>query len=375
MRFFTITLALIASSFSLHAEPQVQRIATGLDKPVWLTAPEKSSDYLYILEKPGRIKLYDRRKKQIVEKPFLDITDQIKIKMNEQGLLGMAFSPNYAKDKRFYLYYTDLKGDTRVSRFTVKSPSNIVEENLLHIKQPYRNHNGGWIGFGPDGMLYIGTGDGGSANDPKGNGQGYSELGKLLRIDVSTKTKFAIPKDNPYRNTKGQPETVYATGLRNPWRCAWDGDLLYIADVGQNAWEEVNCVTSKELRGANFGWRLREATHQTPRKGVGGPKKSRFIDPIHEIKRKDALSVTGGYVYRGKIKSIQGQYFFADWITNRTWSLHYKDGKVQQHKEWTDVFKDNGKKLSRISSFGQDPQGELYIISHNGQIYKITDSQ
>lgn len=373
MRLLPITLTLALSTLSLKADPQIKRITSGLDRPVFLTAPDGSTDYLYILEKPGKIKLYDRKKRTLIDKPFLDITSQIKIKMNEQGLLGMAFSPNYKKDKRFYLYYTDVNGDTKVSRFTVKSKSNIEEENLLHIKQPYRNHNGGWIDFGPDGMLYIATGDGGSANDPKNNGQRYSELGKILRLDVSTKNKFAIPKDNPYIGSKAQPETVYATGLRNPWRCAWDGNMLYLADVGQNAWEEINAIDIKKLKGANFGWRFREGTHQTPRKGVGGERKPHFVEPIHQYPRKDGVSITGGYVYRGKIKSIQGHYFYSDWITNRTWSLAYKGGKAQDHKEWTNVFKDEGKKLSRISSFGEDPQGELYIISHNGFIYKIVN--
>ena len=374
----TLTLSLF-TQFAISAEklPRAVKIIDSLNQPVFLTAPAGSTDALYILEKEGRVMTYDRTAKKIDSSPFLDIRDQIDIKMNEQGLLGMAFSPNYDKDKRFYLYYTDTKGDTQVSRFTPATSGNgTTEEKLLTVKQDFRNHNGGWIGFGPDDLLYIGLGDGGAANDPKQRAQDMSQLlGKILRIDVSGKKGYEIPKDNPFISEKDSRDEIYAFGLRNPWRCCWDikTNMFYIADVGQNHWEEINAVSQKSLKGADFGWRMREATHATPKGSVGADKPKAAIDPIFEYDHKTGRSITGGYVYRGKIKSIYGHYFYADWVIPKIWSIVYDGKEVTEEKDWTQVFAQNGSPIQAISSFGVDPQGELYIISHSGDIYAIVE--
>ena len=353
------------------------KIIDGLDSPVFLTAPNESTDALYILEKPGRIMVYDRKTKKILPTPFLDIRKQIKIKMNEQGLLGMAFSPNYQTDRRFYLYYTNTKGDTQVSRFTHQTNNeDITEEKLLTVDQDFKNHNGGWIGFGPDNYLYIGLGDGGSRNDPKQRAQDLSQhLGKLLRIDVSSKIGYTIPKNNPFLSDPNALKEIYAYGLRNPWRCTWDlqTNQLYIGDVGQNQSEEINAVTSEKLKGANFGWRAREASSATPTDSVGGPKPDGAVDPIFEYKHSIGRSITGGYVYRGKIKSIQGHYFYADWVKPKIWSIVFDGKKVTSEHEWTYQFAQSGREINQISSFGRDPQGELYIISHKGDIFAIEE--
>ena len=375
----TILTFLLIGQLAAVAEtlPRAEKIIGSLDMPVFLTAPKGSTDALYILEKAGRVMVYDRKTKKMNAKPFLDIRDQIDIKMNEQGLLGMAFSPDYDTDRRFYLYYTDTKGDTQVSRFTVSvNGKEISEEKLLTVPQDFRNHNGGWIGFGPDNFLYIGLGDGGSGNDPKQRARDMSNLlGKILRIDVSNKTGYEIPKDNPYLSEPDSLDEIYAFGLRNPWRCSWDmkTNMLYIADVGQNHWEEINAVSQDELKGADFGWRIREATHATPMKSVGGKKPKAAIDPIFEYDHATGKSITGGYVYRGKIKSIQGQYFYADWIMPKIWSITYDGKEVTEEKDWTQLFSQKGKPINAISSFGEDPQGELYIISHVGNIYAIVE--
>jgi len=374
----SLSIALLATATSLTAAPRAEKLTDGLKRPTHMAAPKGSTDFLYILEQPGRVRLFDRQKGKLLEKPLLDLTKQVRSKSNEQGLLGIAFSPDFNKDKRFYLNYTDTKGGTVISRFTMKSHDNIKEEKLLQFKQDFGNHNGGWLGFGPDGMLYVGTGDGGAANDPKGRAQDTdSFLGKLLRIDVSGETGYKIPKGN-YNDKikpkdKAKPE-ILSIGLRNPWRCSWDGDTFYIADVGQNAHEEVNVIETKDLAGANFGWRLREGLHPTPKKSIAGDRPKNNIDPVHEYKRKDGLSITGGFVYRGKIKSIQGQYFYADYAKSNIWSFIYKDGKATQHKKWNDKLQAHDKTVPSISSFGLDPQGEMYMLSHHwGTIFKIVE--
>lgn len=365
----------------LCADPALELFVDGLKRPTFMTAPDGSSDHLFILEKEGLVRVFDRKAGKLLEQPLLDIKENVGSKSNEQGLLGMAFSPDFAKDQRFYLYYTDKKGATQVSRFTFNSENSLevspdTEEKLIHIDQPYGNHNGGWVGFGPDGMLYIGTGDGGAANDPKNSGQDlHSLLGKMLRIDVSAEKSYTVPKDNPYAGTKdGSPE-VFAYGLRNPWRCAWHGDLIFIGDVGQNKWEEINVVSQKELRNANFGWRLREATHETPTGKVGGEKPKGNVEPVHEYEHgggpDQGLSVTGGYVYRGSVDELKGLYVFADYTIGNVWSFKFEEGKAKDHKSWTKNLEFNGKKITQISSFAEDPQGELYIVADGGGIYKI----
>lgn len=381
--FFTASLAILSLAPLLPAKPGTEVIASGLKRPTFLTAPAGSQRFLYILEKEGKIRLFDRKSGKLLPNIFLDLSKAVESSANERGLLGMAFSPNFDSDHRFYLYYSDLKGDTQVSRFTMPdkhalSISPKSEEKLLLVKQDFANHNGGWIGFGPDKMLYIGLGDGGAANDPKQRAQDLSShLGKLLRIDVSPQQGYRVPKDNPFLNHPSAKAEIFSYGLRNPWRCAWDGDLLYVADVGQNHWEEVNVATTKQLRGANFGWRLREGFQATPAPSVGGEKPAGAIDPIHIYRhgnsKDEGLSVTGGYVYHGQIEGLRGHYFFADYVTGNIWSFQLKDGKPSPITHWTEAFSNKGNTIPQISSFGIDPQGELYIISDQGSIHKVVD--
>jgi len=371
---FLLSLACLVSC-KANSSIRTEKIIQDLKKPVYMTAPSGSNDFLYFLEKEGRIMVYDRNEKKLLSEPFLDIRDKITIRMNEQGLLGMAFSPSYSSDGLFYLYYTDNEGDTQVSRFHTLTKNGVIkEEKLISVKQDFKNHNGGWIGFGPDGNLYIALGDGGAGNDPKNRAQDMkSHLGKLLRIDVSSKKGYTIPNDNPYVSDSNVLDEIYAFGLRNPWRCSWDEatNRFYIADVGQNAWEEVNVVTQNQLKGGDFGWRMREATHKTVSKKAGGKKPKDAIDPVFEYPRSEGRSITGGYVYQGKIPTLKGHYFFADFVTNKIWSFQYDGEKTTNEKRWESILVDDGKPIRSISSFGVDPQGELYLVSHSGKVFKI----
>lgn len=367
----------------LTAEVGTIELASDFKEPVWAEAPRGVKDQLWVIEKAGIIQILDRENGS--KREFLDIRDRIKIKMNEQGLLGMAFSRDYLSSGRFYVYYTNLKGNSEIVRFTAhgKGMSECEAssgELLFSFHQNARNHNGGWIGFGPDSYLYIGTGDGGSGNDPKGHGQDLSTyLGKLLRIDVSPKQGYKIPADNPFRKTPQAKPEIYAYGLRNPWRCSWDrktGDF-YIADVGQNHWEEINFMPAGKGRGANYGWRLREGMVATPKKDVGGELPKGAIDPIYVYKHgggdMEGISVTGGYVYRGPIKSLQGKYFFADYGNPRIWSFEVENGKMNNFEDWTDRFESESGRIGAISSFGEDDEGNLLIISLGGAIHQVVD--
>jgi len=396
-----ITFAASLTSCNAESDPETtntqsagsfEPIINGLERPTWIGSPKDDTRYLWILEKAGKIKIYDKQEKQLLDKPFMDISSNIKISMNEQGLLGLAFAPDYSKSGRFYINLTNTHGNTEIIRFTNDLSSPLIcnsetKELLLEVKQDFRNHNGGWIGFGPDNMLYIGMGDGGSGNDPKNRAQDLtSHLGKLLRIDVSSEKKYLIPKDNPFINTTNAKKEIYSYGLRNPWRCSFDSDgNLFIGDVGQNKIEEVNAVHYKKANGGNFGWRLREGSDATPdkvfgkklrKKIIGGDKPKGNIDPVytyaHGIKKNQGLSITGGYVYRGSVKKYQGHYFFADFVNPRIWSIKYTDGKASNFTDLTDELKPKkGTQISQIASFGEDSEGELYLINHNGAIYKL----
>lgn len=369
--------------YSASAKVTTELLASGFSDPVWAEAPKGESDHLWVVEKKGKILILDRKSGE--KRDFLNITERIWIKMNEQGLLGMAFSADYQKTGRFYVYYTNTKGDTEICRFTahgdgMRKCDASTRELLLTFKQDFRNHNGGWIGFGPDGYLYIGTGDGGAANDPKQRSQDLSVyLGKLLRIDVSPNKGYRIPKDNPFKNRANAKPEIYAYGLRNPWRCSWDrktGDF-YIGDVGQNHLEEINFMPAGKGRGANYGWRLREGNVRTPAKNVGGSKPKGAIDPVYVYKhgggKNEGVSVTGGYVYRGPIKSLDGKYFFADYANPRIWSFEMKNGKASRFEDWTDRLKPANGKISAIASFNEDHNGNLLIISHGGNIYQMVE--
>lgn len=378
-----VFLCLLALTLPLHASPGVTLLGTGFQQPVWASSPVGADNYLWILEKDGTIKILNRRTG--VKSEFLDIRDRIKIKMNEQGLLGLAFASDYMKSGKFYVYYTNTKGDTEICRFTAHGPGMMrckpsTRELILGFNQNARNHNGGWIGFGPDGYLYIATGDGGLGNDPLNHGQKLNTLlGKILRIDVSCAEGYLIPSDNPFVNRPDTKPEIYAYGLRNPWRCSWDRQTkdFYIADVGQNKCEEINYVPAGKGRGANFGWRPREGLIATPNKLIGGSRPQGATDPIytynHGSKPNEGKSVTGGYVYRGPVASLRGKYFFADYVNPRIWSFEVKNGKMQNFEDWTERLKPESGSISNISSFGEDNDGNLLIISLSGSIYQVVE--
>ena len=350
----------------------VTKIADGLVRPTYLTHSADGAGRLYVLEQPGRIRVIEDG--QLRAQPFLDITDRVGSSANEQGLLSIAFSPNYSQDRALYANYTDRRGATTVSRFTASADGQTAdpgsEQVLLKVDQPYPNHNGGQIQFGPDGMLYIGMGDGGSAGDPQDFAQNVrSLLGKMLRIDVGRPDAgrglaYSIPADNPAAfGAEAAPE-IWASGLRNPWRFSFDrntGDL-YIGDVGQNTVEEINFQPASSAGGENYGWKLREGF----RPYAGGGDSPAFTDPIHEYDRDQGCSVTGGYVYRGgAMPALDGVYVYADYCSGNVWGLRRDASGNWINQALTQI-------PATISSFGEDEAGELYVLDHgNGAVYKI----
>lgn len=329
-----------------------------LRRPVDIQAPPDGSGRLFIVEQDGRIRLIQDG--QLLEAPFLDISARVGTQGSEQGLLGLAFHPRFAENGYFYLNYTDRQGNTVIARYQADpqavQASAQSEKRLLYVLQPYRNHNGGGLAFGPDGYLYIGLGDGGSAGDPQNNAQNpASLLGKLLRIDVDNGDPYAIPADNPFGNE------VWAYGLRNPWRFAFDvsGDL-YIADVGQDKWEEINFLPAGSPGGANFGWNLWEGNHPYSQPN---PASSGFLFPVAEYGHDQGCSVTGGVVYRGQMAEWQGVYFFGDYCSGKIWGLL----RSAQGWEMRPLFESG----ANITTFGRDGQGEIYFAHHGGAIYRL----
>jgi glucose/arabinose dehydrogenase len=316
------------------------------------------SGRLFVIEKSGRIRIIQDG--QLLPQPFLDITDRVGSGGNEQGLLGLAFHPQYSQNGRFFVNYTDKNGDTVIARFQVSGDPNAAdpgsEVKLLGVDQPYANHNGGVLAFGPDGYLYAGLGDGGSQGDPKGNAQNTSNLlGKILRVDVNSGDTYSVPADNPFGNE------VWAYGLRNPWRFSFDkatGDF-YIGDVGQNTWEEINYLPAGSPGGTNFGWDQREGAHDF--EGSASPD---FTEPVTEYSHPEGgCSVTGGYVYRGSMPEWNGIYLYGDYCTGMIWGLLQADGGWQKQKLFDVDY--------TITSFGQDQSGEIYLVSDGGGIYKL----
>ena len=316
----------------------------GLASPVYLAAAPGEQRRLYVVEQVGRIRVAVGGK--LRAKPFLDIRGRVTAG-GEQGLLSMAFHPKYRTNKRYYVNYTDSNnGDTRV----VEYRGTKALRQLLFIRQPYSNHNGGQLQFGPDGWLYVGMGDGGSGGDPENRAQSLSSrLGKLLRINV---------------NSKRPVVQIAGYGVRNPWRFTFDsnGDL-YMADVGQNAWEEVNYTPRNSPGLENYGWDVYEGTHQFERKQPSGSGK--LVMPIAEYPHSQGCSVTGGYVYRGRaIESLRGRYIYGDFCSGTIWTLRVVDGKA-------DDVRREAISLENLSSFGLDSAGELYATSLSGSVYKL----
>lgn len=377
----------LATLSSAHAKPGTEVVASGFERPVWVGAPPKVKDRLWVIEQAGRIHIIDAKTGARQDKPFLDIASQVSRKGNEEGLLGLAFAPDFAKSGRFYLNFVDKEHHTRIVRLTAAGPDFSTAdpgsmEVLLSYKQDFDNHNGGWIDFGPDGFLYIGNGDGGAANDPHQRAQAMDTyLGKILRIDVSGDSGYTVPKSNPFVGKDGVKPEIWALGLRNPWRCSFDrktGDF-WIGDVGQNRWEEINYLPRGKGAGANFGWRLREGDQATPQEGVGGKAPKDAIEPVYVYDHgggpKQGMSVTGGYVYRGPVRELAGRYVFGDYNNRRVWSfIPGRNGKPSRFVDHTDDLQPDGGKLGMIASFGEDALGNLYIVDHGGPILRVVDN-
>jgi glucose/arabinose dehydrogenase len=325
---------------------------------------------LFVVDLPGRISVL--RGGKPLARPFLDITDQVSFQA-EDGLFSVAFDPDYKRSRRFYVYYVDNAGDLRIDEFkrrrgstTVANPNS--QRNVLAIGHPtFSNHNGGQLQFGPDGKLWLATGDGGGGGDGFDNARDTdSLLGKLLRIDpTSKKGSYGVPRDNPYVGRDGADE-IYAYGLRNPWRFSFDrltGDL-WIADVGQEEFEEIDFVPAAEVGELlNFGWDAFEgsAVYEDKEPSPGG----RLVQPISEYTHEFGCSVTGGFVYRGSdvAGEARGRYFYGDYCTGRVWSLGRWRGEVMRRGQ---MFR-----VPQLSSFAEDADGELYLVSQGGTIYRL----
>ncbi|HEX9013101.1 MAG TPA: PQQ-dependent sugar dehydrogenase [Anaerolineaceae bacterium] len=345
---------------------QWKEITPSLGGPVGIDHAADGSGRLFVLVRSGVIRVIQHG--QLADAPFLDLTSRVTSHGSEQGLLGIAFHPNFRQNGFFYVDYTDVNGDTVIARYHAAPGAATADANsgqvVLHIQQPYPNHNGGQLAFGPDGFLYIGMGDGGSEGDPQNYGQSTQTLlGKLLRIDVDHGNPYSIPPDNPFVKGGGRPE-IWAYGLRNPWRFSFDSQThdLYIADVGQDQYEEIDFLPAGSPGGTNFGWRLREGFHQY---GGAAPSGVTLTDPVYEYDHSQGCAVTGGYVYRGQaLPAWRGIYFFADYCSGIVWGLVRGSGG-----KWT------GQQLFQtglaITSFGTDEQGELYLADQRGGIYEL----
>ncbi len=344
------------------------------DRPVVLTGSGDGSGRVFVAEQDGVVRVFENGDDPAASQVFLDIRDRVSRRGNEEGLLGLAFAPDYEASGAFYVHYSSSVRDKVgvVARFT-RDPQDAsrglanTEQAILEQPQPYRNHNGGAIAFGPDGMLYISFGDGGYRDDPQGNGQNLGTwLGAILRVDVSSgEPGYSVPDDNPFVGVEGAAPEIWACGLRNAWRMAFDSESgeLWAADVGQNRWEEVNLVRA----GGNYGWNAREATHAF----TGGGElaaNTDLVEPVAEYGRELGISITGGGVYRGaRFPGLVGKYFFGDYVSGNLWSLSpLADGGYGMRLE---------RRTGRsIAGFGEDDAGELYCLSFDGGVYRVATS-
>lgn len=387
--FFLALLSVLTSGvLAQNAEP-VTRVSTppdpasvglnefvsGLRRAIYITHAGDGSGRLFIVEQGGIIYVTD--KTGDLMEIFLDVSSLVSAEANrntytERGLLGLAFHPGYARNGTFFINYTDRQGTTVVARYRVSSNNpNAADPNSAEIiltqPQPYPNHNGGHLAFGRDGYLYISLGDGGSAGDPQGNGQDMNTLlGKILRIDVNGTTGYTVPPTNPFASGGGLPE-IWAYGVRNVWRFSFDratGDL-YLGDVGQNQWEEINFQPATSHGGENYGWNGYEGTHVFQQRSVA----RNAVMPIAEYQHgANGCSVTGGYVYRGEqLPQLQGVYLYGDYCSGRIWIAYRDPSGAWQSR----VFMDSG---LQISSFGEDETGELYIVDYQGDVYQLVSA-
>ena len=361
----TLTVAPTPQALSVRVIPDPNSatwtlVAGDFRRPLAVT--HAGDERLFVVEQEGMIWILEKGER--LSEPFLDLRQQVNDQANEQGLLGLAFHPDYELNGHLFVNYTGANGETRISRFSKSQDPNRADLNseviLLTIDQPYRNHNGGSIGFGPDSYLYVGTGDGGSGGDPLGYGQRLDTLlGKILRLDIDSTQPYAIPPDNPFAQGGGLPE-IWAYGLRNPWRIAFDklsGDL-FVADVGQKQWEEINFQASDSPGGENYGWNLREGAHRY------ADGEAAWTDPVTEYDHGLGCSVTGGEVVRDpRLPLWSGLYLYGDYCTGRIWGL------LGNQQGWSNqlLYESN----FTLSSFGQDSSGRIYLVDHDGGIYRL----
>jgi hypothetical protein len=376
---------------------ELTRVATGLTNPLYATHAPGDPQRLFVVEKTGAIKILNLASGTVSATPFMTAavtsagigltTD------SERGLLGLAFHPNYQSNGRFFINSTDSAGTTRIREFrrlTADQVDSTSARDVLSITQPYSNHNGGWLDFGRDGHLYIAMGDGGSSNDPHNYSQDRSSLlGKMLRLDVSgddfptdATRNYRVPATNPFVGQAGMRGEIWAYGLRNPWRNSFDratGDL-YMGDVGQSAREEINFQPAASAGGENYGWRVREGTIST---GLTGQSGTPLVAPIYDYVRGSGtfqgLSVTGGYVYRGPLAALEGQYFFGDYVRGRLFSLvfngttpgAFNGTNFTSRTDWTASTTTTAGTIGNISSFGEDAAGNVYLVSYGGSVFRI----
>jgi len=343
---------------------------SGFSQPVQMLHAGDGSGRLFVVEQAGRIRLIDDG--VVAAAPFLDISDRVSC-CGERGLLGLAFPPGFSSKRHFYVNYTDASGDTVVARYRLTGNPSVAdrssEEVILTIDQPYSNHNGGQLSFGPDGYLYIGTGDGGSAGDPQNNAQDrLSLLGKLLRIDVESGAEpYAIPESNPFANVDDAQPEIWALGLRNPWRFSFDASTgdLFIADVGQRQYEEVHVQPASSTGGENYGWRVLEGSHcyESDSCDTTGLEL-----PVFEYDHSLGCAVTGGFVSRsGRWPRLDGVYLFGDYCSGRVWGLR-RTGDGWEGRQLAET-------VFSITAFGIDEHGAVYVLDYgSGTVAAVTDS-
>ena len=340
-------------------------------RPLFLTYANDDTNRLFVVLQQGQIMVFPN-KQDTQATVFLAIDEKVNDDGNEEGLLGLAFDPDYKSNGYFYVYYTaNSPRRSVISRFSVSdndpNKANTSSELvIMEVPQPYSNHNGGMMAFGPDRMLYIGLGDGGSGGDPHGNGQNRNVLlGKILRIDISKSSrseKYRIPADNPFVGQENSRGEIWTYGLRNPWRFSFDRvtNMLWAADVGQDSLEEVDIIE----KGANYGWNIMEGSLCYPLPTSNCNKEGLKL-PVAKYTHADGCSITGGYVYRGsKLRSLYGAYIYGDFCSGKIWGLRYDGSKVVEHMELIDS-------NMQISSFGEDQAGELYVLSFDNHIYRF----
>lgn len=359
---------------------KLEKVAGGFSFPTYVTSEPQDAGRLYVTEQnSGRVHLIVDGER--LAEPFLDVSGNLQASGFEEGLLGLAFHPAFAVNGYFYVNYTapaqEGRAKTVVERYEVSEDPNRADPSsrrvILEIPQPDRIHNGGMMAFGPDGYLYIATGDGGPGNDPDNQAQSLdSLLGKILRIDVDGGDPYAIPPDNPFADEPGARPEIWAYGLRNPWRFSFDrltGDM-YIGDVGERAREEINFEPFNSPGGLNYGWRVREGDICRPGQDICDLPGA--TEPIYVYEKLLTASVTGGYVYRGSaIPEIEGLYFFGDYSNGQIWSFRYDGQEVSDFRNWSRALRPPVV-LPLYASFGEDADGELYVIDWlSGAIYKF----